>query len=51
MSKKIRVGLLGYGTIGSGVICMLTRSDLEICKRVELVKVADLDLERQREVA
>jgi len=51
MSKKIRVGLLGYGTIGSGVIRMLTRSDLEICKRVELVKVADLDLERQREVA
>lgn len=50
MAKKLKVGLLGYGTIGSGVIRMLTLSDLEIRKRAELVKVADLDLEREREV-
>lgn len=50
MAKKLKVGLLGYGTIGSGVIRMLTQSDLEIRKRAELMRVADLDLKREREV-
>ena len=50
MSDRLRVGLLGYGTIGSGVIKLLTQSGLEIEERVELVKVADIDLERKREV-
>lgn len=50
MAEKLKVGLLGYGTIGSGVIRLLTRSDLDIARKVELVRVADLDLEREREV-
>jgi len=50
MAEKLRVGLLGYGTIGSGVIKLLTQSGLDIEKYVQLVKVADIDLERAREV-
>lgn len=41
---------MGYGTIGSGVIKLLTQSGLDIEKYVQLVKVADTDLERPREV-
>ncbi|HUU27969.1 MAG TPA: homoserine dehydrogenase [archaeon] len=50
MAEKLKVGLLGYGTIGSGVIRLLTQSGLAISERVELVKVADIDLERPRPV-
>ncbi|MBN2289179.1 MAG: homoserine dehydrogenase [Candidatus Glassbacteria bacterium] len=50
MSEKLKVGLLGYGTIGSGVIKLLTGSGLDIAGEVELVKVADIDLGRKREV-
>jgi homoserine dehydrogenase len=50
MAGKLKVGLLGYGTIGSGVIKLLTQSDLVIAREVDLVKVADVDLERKREV-
>ena len=50
MAGKLRVGLLGYGTIGSGVIKLLTQSGLDIEKYIQLVKVADTDLERPREV-
>ena len=50
MAEKLRVGLLGYGTIGSGVIKLLTQSGLDIEKYVQLVKVADTNLERPREV-
>jgi len=50
MAGKLKVGLLGYGTIGSGVIKLLTQSNLDIAGEVELVKVADIDLERPRQV-
>lgn len=50
MAGKLKVGLLGYGTIGSGVIKLLTQSGLAIARAVELVKVADIDLERPRPV-
>ena len=50
MAEKLKVGLLGYGTIGCGVIRLLTQSNLDIAREVELVKVADIDLERPREV-
>ena len=50
MAEKLKVGLLGYGTIGCGVIRLLTKSNLDIAGEVELVKVADIDLERPREV-
>lgn len=50
MAEKLKVGLLGYGTIGSGVIKLLTQSELDIEKYVQLVKVADTDLVSPREV-
>ena len=50
MADIIRVGLLGYGTIGSGVIKLLTDPESRIADRIKLVKVADTDLEREREV-
>ena len=50
MPEKLKVGLLGYGTIGSGVIRLLTQSGLDIEKHVQLVKVADTDLVSPREV-
>jgi homoserine dehydrogenase len=58
MSKKnlapIRVGLLGVGTVGSGVHTVLRRNREEITRRagrdIELAVVADLDLERARRI-
>ncbi|RLF30788.1 MAG: homoserine dehydrogenase [Thermoplasmata archaeon] len=50
MGEKLKVGLLGFGTIGTGVIRLLTRKGIGISRWVELVKVADIDLERPREV-
>ncbi len=50
MSELLKVGLLGYGTIGSGVIKMLTAQQFGLSGRIKLVKVADTDLVREREV-
>jgi len=50
MGEKLKVGLLGFGTIGTGVIRLLTRKGIGISRWVELVKVADIDLDRPREV-
>jgi len=58
MSNKplapIRVGLLGIGTVGSGVFTVLQRNQQEITRRagrgIEIVAVADLDVERARRV-
>ncbi len=51
MSEILKVGLLGYGTIGSGVIKMLTEPKFGLADRIKLVKVADTDLVREREVS
>jgi homoserine dehydrogenase len=51
MSEILKVGLLGYGTIGSGVIRMLTEPEFGLADRIKLVKVADTDLKREREVS
>lgn len=53
-SRRIGIGIIGWGTIGSGVIRLL-REDAErlsarLGARIDLVRVADLDLERRREV-
>ena len=53
--KPIQVGLLGMGTVGSGVFNVLARNQEEICRRagrrIEISMVADLDTERARSAA
>ena len=48
--KSIQVGLLGIGTVGSGVFNVLQRNQAEIVRRagrgIEIAMVADLDTER-----
>lgn len=52
--KPVQVGLIGFGTVGSGVVRLLTQHEERFLKRlgapVLLKKVADLDLERPRPV-
>jgi len=52
--KPIQVGLLGIGTVGSGVFNVLQRNQEEIRRRagrgIEIAMVADLDVERARSV-
>ena len=52
--KPIQVGLLGIGTVGSGVFNVLRRNQSEICRRagrgIEIAMVADLDVERARSI-
>ena len=52
--KPIQVGLLGIGTVGSGVFNVLQRNQEEIRRRagrgIEITMVADLDTERARAV-
>ena len=54
MTKEIGIGLLGFGTVGAGVVETLQRNGDLIARRcgVKLVlrKVADLELERDRGV-
>ncbi len=53
--KPIQVGLLGIGTVGSGVFNVLQRNQEEIRRRagrgIEITMVADLDVERAKSVA
>ena len=50
--KAIRVGLLGIGTVGSGVFNVLRRNQQEIQRRagrgIEIAMVADLDIARAK---
>ena len=50
--KPIQVGLLGIGTVGSGVFNVLQRNQDEISRRagrgIEIAMVADLDVERAK---
>ena len=52
--KPIQVGLLGIGTVGSGVSNVLQRNQDEISPRagrgIEIAMVADLDVERAKSV-
>ena len=52
--KPIQVGLLGIGTVGSGVFNVLQRNQEEIRRRagrgIEITMVADLDVERAKAV-
>ena len=51
---SIKVGLLGFGVVGSGVVKVLQKNSAEIEKRVgrkiELAAIADLDLKSDRGV-
>ena len=55
MGKSIKVGLLGFGTIGRGVVKLLRSHRTEIARRagsaIELAAIADLDVETDRGVA
>ncbi|WP_042429235.1 homoserine dehydrogenase [Comamonas granuli] len=52
--KPIQVGLLGIGTVGSGVFQVLRRNEEEIRRRagrgIAITMVADLDVERARSI-
>ena len=52
--KSIQVGLLGIGTVGSGVFSVLQRNQSEIVRRagrgIEIAMVADLDTVRAQSV-
>lgn len=52
--RRIQVGMIGFGTVGTGVARLLTENRELICSRIgaELVlkHVADLDIERDRGV-
>ncbi|HEY4484986.1 MAG TPA: homoserine dehydrogenase [Nitrospiria bacterium] len=53
--QKIGVGLIGFGTVGTGVVRILTDRAGEIFRRLgvplELVRIADLDIKRDRGIA
>jgi homoserine dehydrogenase len=52
--KPVKVGLIGFGTVGSGVVRLLTEQRQLLARRLGtdliLANVADLDLERPRPV-
>jgi homoserine dehydrogenase len=53
-AKSVGIGLIGFGTIGTGVVKVLQRNAEVIAQRLgfplRLVRVADLDLDRDRGV-
>ncbi len=53
--KKVNVGLIGFGTIGTGVVRAFTGKKAFIRKRtglpIELAKVADINFRRRRSVS
>ena len=53
--EKIGVGILGFGTVGTGVVKILLSNREEIRRRLgvplELVRIADLDVDRDRGVS
>jgi len=52
--KPVKVGVIGFGTVGSGVVRLLTEQRQLLARRLGtdlvLTRVADLDLERPRPV-
>ncbi len=53
--KKINVGLIGFGTIGTGVIKLLKKNRTEILEKtginINLKKIADIDLKTDRGIS
>ncbi len=54
MQRRVRVGLIGFGTIGTGVVKILQEQSRQLRSRLgvplELVRIADVDLDRDRGV-
>ena len=54
MPKALRAGLIGFGTIGTGVVKLLQRNRAEIAAKagmpIDLVRIADVETERDRGV-
>jgi homoserine dehydrogenase len=54
VSRSIRVGLIGFGTIGTGVVKLLQRNRKQITGRLgaslDLVRIADIDVKTDRGV-
>ncbi len=55
MGREVRVGLIGFGTIGTGVVKLLRRNPSQIRTRLgarlTLARIADIDLRTDRGVA
>lgn len=55
MEGRVRVGLIGFGTIGTGVVRLLQEQHSQIRARLgarlDLVRIADIDVRRDRGVA
>jgi homoserine dehydrogenase len=53
MAKPIKIGLIGFGNIGTAVVNALNRNGRVINERlprpIKLVRIADIDLKRKRE--
>lgn len=51
--KKIRIGLIGFGTVGKGVVKNIQSNGELIARRtgigLEIARIADIDLKRKRE--
>jgi homoserine dehydrogenase len=54
MKKTIQVGLIGFGTVGTGMASILIEREAEISGRLgiplQLTQIADLDIKRKRPV-
>ena len=54
MGKEIKIGLLGFGTVGEGVVKVLKKNKKLIRQRtgvqINLKKIADIDLKKRRSV-
>lgn len=54
MMKEIPIGLIGFGTIGTGVVKLLRQNEELITKKLDarlvLKKIADIDITTPREV-
>ncbi|MCX5897479.1 MAG: homoserine dehydrogenase, partial [Proteobacteria bacterium] len=52
--KRIKIGLIGFGTIGTGVVKILQKNSAVIRQRLgaslELQRIADLDITTARDV-
>ncbi len=52
--KQIRLGLIGFGTVGKGVVKNIISNGESIARRtgirLEIARIADIDLERERDV-
>ncbi len=55
MISRVGVGIIGFGTVGTGVVKILLESADLISRRVgvpiEIVRIADLDVTRDRGLA